>query len=176
MDCIIHGVAKSQTWLSDFHFHLGLTSLVSLLSKRLSRVFSSTTFGKHQFFGTQPSLWSNSHICTWLLDKIWLWFYGPNTYVESEKNDVGNEMNWEIRIDICILLILCIKYPELPKWHSVKELVCQTGELGLIPGSEYPLEEKIATHSNNLAWKIPWTKKPGRLVCGVAKSLTRLSN
>ena len=35
----------------------------------LLRVFSSTTFGKHQFFGAQPSLWSNSHIHTWLLEK-----------------------------------------------------------------------------------------------------------
>ena len=34
----------------------------SLLSKELSRVFSSTTVWKHQFFGTLPSLWSNSHI------------------------------------------------------------------------------------------------------------------
>ena len=35
----------------------------------LSRVFSSTTVQKHQFFGTQPSLWSNSHTPTWLLEK-----------------------------------------------------------------------------------------------------------
>ena len=35
----------------------------------LSRVFSSTTVQKHQFFSTQPSVWSNSHICTWLLEK-----------------------------------------------------------------------------------------------------------
>ena len=41
----------------------------SLLSEGLPRVFSNTTVQKHQFFGTQPSLWSNSHICTWLLDK-----------------------------------------------------------------------------------------------------------
>ena len=41
---------------------LGLTGLISLQSKGLSRVFSSTTIWKHQFFGTQPSLWSNSHI------------------------------------------------------------------------------------------------------------------
>ena len=39
---------------------LGLTSLISLQSKGLSRVFSNTTVKKHQFFGTQPSLWSNS--------------------------------------------------------------------------------------------------------------------
>ena len=45
-------------------FHFGVAGLISLLSKELSRVFSSTTVRKHQFFGTQPSLWSNSHIHT----------------------------------------------------------------------------------------------------------------
>ena len=50
-------------------FPLGWTGLISLLSKGLSRVFSSTTIRKHQFFGTQPSFWSNSHICTSLLEK-----------------------------------------------------------------------------------------------------------
>ena len=43
-------------------FPLGLTSLISLLSQELLTVFSNTTAQKHQFFGTQPSLWSNSHI------------------------------------------------------------------------------------------------------------------
>ena len=50
-------------------FPLGFTGLISLQSKGLSRVFSSTTVWKHQFFGTQPSLCSNSHIHTWLLEK-----------------------------------------------------------------------------------------------------------
>ena len=50
-------------------FPLGLTGLISLQSKGISRVFSNTTVQKHQFFGTQPSLWSNSHIYTWLLEK-----------------------------------------------------------------------------------------------------------
>ena len=50
-------------------FTLGVTGLIFLLSKGLSRAFSSTTVQKHQFFGSQPSLWSNSHICTWLLEK-----------------------------------------------------------------------------------------------------------
>ena len=50
-------------------FPLGLTGLISLLSRGLSRVFSSTTVQKHQFFSTQPSLWYNSHIHTWLLKK-----------------------------------------------------------------------------------------------------------
>ena len=48
-------------------FPLGLIGLTSLQSKGLSRVLFSTTVRKHQFFGAQPSLWSNSHICTWLL-------------------------------------------------------------------------------------------------------------
>ena len=48
-------------------FPLGLTGLISLLSKRFSRVFSSTTVWKHQFFSVQSFLWSNSHIHTWLL-------------------------------------------------------------------------------------------------------------
>ena len=49
-------------------FPLGLSGLI-LLSKGLSRVFYSTAIWKHQFLGAQPSLWSNSHICTWLLEK-----------------------------------------------------------------------------------------------------------
>ena len=43
--------------------------LISLQSKGLSRVFSSTTIWKHQIFGIQPSLWSNYQISTWLLEK-----------------------------------------------------------------------------------------------------------
>ena len=43
-------------------FPLGLTGLISLQSKGLSRVFSSTIIQKHQYFGAEPSLWSNSHI------------------------------------------------------------------------------------------------------------------
>ena len=50
-------------------FSLGLTIWISLQSKRLSRVFSNTTVQKHQFFDTQISLWFNSHIHTWLLEK-----------------------------------------------------------------------------------------------------------
>ena len=50
-------------------FPLGWTGLIALLSKGLSKVFSNTTVQKHQFFSTQPSLRSSSHICTWLLEK-----------------------------------------------------------------------------------------------------------
>ena len=54
-----------QSW-----FPWGLSGLISLQSKGLSRVFSNTTVQKCQFFGTQPSFWSDSHICTWLLEKL----------------------------------------------------------------------------------------------------------
>ena len=50
-------------------FPLELTGLISLQSKGLSRVFSNTTVQKNQSFGAQPSLWSSSHIHTWLLEK-----------------------------------------------------------------------------------------------------------
>ena len=58
-------------------FPLGLTSLISLQMKGLSRIFSNTTVQKHQFFSTQLSLWSNSRIHMWLLEKPWLWLYQP---------------------------------------------------------------------------------------------------
>ena len=49
-------------------FPLGLTGLISLQCKAVSRVFSNTTVQKHQFFSSQISLWSNSQIHTWLLE------------------------------------------------------------------------------------------------------------
>ena len=55
---------KSQGWSPSEWF-----GWISLQSKGLSRVFSNTTVQKHQFFSTQFSLWSNSHIHTWLLEK-----------------------------------------------------------------------------------------------------------
>ena len=55
---------NSQGW-----FPLELTCLISVLYKQLSRIFSSLTIRKHQFSGAQSSLWSSSHICTWLLGK-----------------------------------------------------------------------------------------------------------
>ena len=51
-------------------FPLGLTGLISLQSKGLSRLFSNTTAQKHHFFSAQPSLWSKSHIHTWILEKL----------------------------------------------------------------------------------------------------------
>ena len=50
-------------------FPSGLTGLISLLSKGLSRVFSNCTVWKHQFFSTQPPVWSNCHICACCQEK-----------------------------------------------------------------------------------------------------------
>ena len=44
------------------------------------------------------------------------------------------------------------------------------------PGQEDPLEEEMATHSSTLAWRIPWTEKPGRLQSMGSQSQTRLSD
>ena len=55
---------NTQDW-----YPLGWTGWISLQSKGLSRVFSNTTIQKHQFFGTQLSSQSNSHIHTWTLEK-----------------------------------------------------------------------------------------------------------
>ena len=55
---------NTQDW-----FPLELTGLISLQSKGLSRVLSNTTVQKHQFFSTQPYLWSSSHIHIRLQEK-----------------------------------------------------------------------------------------------------------
>ena len=60
---------QSFQWIFRTDLLYRLTGLISLLSKRLSRVFSNTTAQKHQFFSAQHSLWSNSHIYTQLLEK-----------------------------------------------------------------------------------------------------------
>ena len=55
---------KSQGWSPS-----EWTGWISLTSKGLSSIFSNTTVQKHQFFGTQPSSQSNSHIHTWPQEK-----------------------------------------------------------------------------------------------------------
>ena len=62
------GASVSESVLPMNNQSLGWTGLISMQSKGLSRVFN-TTVQKHQFFSAQPSLWCNSHIHTWLLEK-----------------------------------------------------------------------------------------------------------
>ena len=60
---------QSFQWTPRDWSPLGWTGWISLQSKGLSRVFSNTTIQKHQFFSTQLSLWSTSHIHMWPLEK-----------------------------------------------------------------------------------------------------------
>ena len=67
------------SWLKDWRFNFSISPSnepSGLISFRMgwfdpgdSQVFSNTTVQRHQFFGTQPFLWSNSHACTQLLEK-----------------------------------------------------------------------------------------------------------
>ena len=50
-----------------------------------------------------------------------------------------------------------------PGGSDGKEYAGGAGDPGLIPGSRRSLEEKMATHSSILAWRIPWTEEPGGL-------------
>ena len=68
---------------------LELTGLISLQSKELSRDFSSTTVWKHHIFGTQPSLWSNSHISTWLLSLLVFLIWGEERGVSKSSGRRG---------------------------------------------------------------------------------------
>ena len=54
-------------------------------------------------------------------------------------------------------------YMGFPGGSEVKASASNAGDLGSIPGSGDPLEKEMATHSSILAWRIPWTEKPGRL-------------
>ena len=59
---LVAKVLEHQLQHQSSNEYSGLTSLISLLSEGLSRVFSSTTVWRHQFFSAQPSLLPNSHI------------------------------------------------------------------------------------------------------------------
>ena len=53
--------------------------------------------------------------------------------------------------------------PGFPGGSEVKVSAWNAGDLGLIPGSENPLEKEMAIHSSTLAWRIPWREEPGGL-------------
>ena len=66
----------------------------------------------------------------------------------------------------CTELAAAVDSFGLPWWLSSKESACSAGDMGDVVrslGLEDPLEEEMATYSNTLAWKIPWTEEPGRL-------------
>ena len=77
---------------------------------------------------------------------------------------------WEalcVCVCVCVCVCMCkyIKNLELPRWLSGKESACQCRrrrDSGSIPGQKNLLEKEIATHSNILAWEIPWMDESGR--------------
>ena len=91
---------------------LGLTGLTSLQSNRLSRVFSSTSLSKHQFFGAQPSLWFsfyNSMIHMWVL-KLEM-HSGPNEMSCMCKRCSGFQRQYKILVGLTnntLYLIMCL--------------------------------------------------------------------
>ena len=66
--------------------------------------------------------------------------------------------------DFFFFLITPIFWRGFPGGSNGKESACNAEDPSLIPGLEYPLEEGMATHSSILAWRIPWTEGPGRLL------------
>ena len=75
-------------------FLLRLTDLISLLSKVLSGVFSSTTIQSHQLFGALPSWWSSSHNRMWPLGKpyIYKWSLITETFNIVQGSIVSREI------------------------------------------------------------------------------------
>ena len=82
---------------------LGLTGLMSLQSKGFSKVFSNTTVWKLQFVDTQPSLWSSTHIHTWLLKTPQLCLYRPFL----EKCSYFKVDNWIIHYQCPCSFFIC---------------------------------------------------------------------
>ena len=74
-------ILKFQLQCQSFQWLFGVHSFrinwFGLLADQGTLKSPQAPVWKHQFFSTQPYLWSNSHIRTWLLEKLWLWLYGP---------------------------------------------------------------------------------------------------
>ena len=82
-------------------------------------------------------------------------------------------------MDLCLLVLLMNILWSFPGGLEVKNPpAVQEMQETLVQSLSWedPMEEGMATHSNNLAWRIPWIEEPGRLQSGVAKSRTRLRN
>ena len=67
-------ISPSNEYSGLISFRIDWFDLLSV--QETLKSFTSTTVWKHQFFGALPSLWSSSHICTWLLERPSPWLYG----------------------------------------------------------------------------------------------------
>ena len=114
---------------------------------------------------------------SFLCHKATLTLYSPNPTASPSRwskkgwtHNYGNDFhrpcflkNVKVR---CLLNVSEMTWASPVTQH--KESTCSagdTGDMGSIPGLEDPLKEEMATHSSILAWKIPWTERPGRLWC-----------
>ena len=174
-------------------FPLGLTGLISMQPKGLSRVFSNTTVQKHQFFGAWLSLRSNSHILTWPLEKLELWLDGPllaeeclcflicslvcHTFSSKEQPSFNfmtavtlSQFQEQLPQDVNLAMlfsgrIYILFYSCALVAQMVKHLPTMWETWVQSLSGVDLLEMEMATHSSILAWKIPWMEEPGRLQC-----------
>ena len=127
-------------------FPLELTDLISLQSKGPSRVFSNTTVQKHQFFGAQLSLWSNSHIHTQLLEKPQLWLDGL-----CQQSNVSAFFNMLSKLVIAFLLrSKCLNF--LATFSICSDFGAQENSLSLFPLFPHHLPWSDGTRCHDLSF------------------------
>ena len=147
-------------------FPLGWTGWISFQSKGLSRVFSNTIVQKHQFFGAQLSLESNSHTMLGILLSV---FFQSDSrlsfkwtgWVEDSRT-VGLPVSQETTTGAANRY--CVIAQAFPSCSVVKNLpAMQKTWLRKTLEKEDLLDKERATHSSILAWEIPWTEESGGL-------------
>ena len=128
-----------------------ITSLVAQTVKRLSKMWETRVRSLGREEPLEKEMAIHSITIAWKIP----WTEKPGRLQSMGSQRVGH--NWATSLSALI---------GLPRWLSSKESACQckeTQETGFDPGSGRSLKEGMSTHSSILAWKIPWTEKPGRL-------------
>ena len=124
-------------------FPLGLTSLISLLSKGLSRVFTSSTVWQHQFFRAQPSLVGFPSSSA---GKEYACNAGDPGLIPGSGRSSGEGTGSPPQYSWASLVAQLVKNPPVMRETWVRSL-----------GWEIPLKKWTSAHSSILAWRIPWT-------------------
>ena len=140
--------------------------------------FSNITIQKHQFFGAQPSLWSNFHICIWLLEqyqgqnKLRTGWNNPGCTISilaqrCRKKDKAMMVTFiwtykQTQINTYTIIDTLMHTKGFPGGSDGKESACNAGYPGSIPGGR-----SFGVGNGNplqySCWRIPWTEEPGRL-------------
>ena len=125
-------------------FPLGLTGLISLQSKGLSRVFSSTTVQNYEFLSTEPSLWPKPHISTWVLEKF----------------KKGNKTTIALTVWTFVGKVLSLLFNTLP-WFVIAFLL-QSKHLNFMAAltihSDFGAEENKLCHCfHSFSFYLPWS-------------------